>query len=309
MPLAITYDDVVDAQSRIAGTVRPVTMIAAEPPDLLYAAEFMQHTGTFKARGAVNFVTAHRQAGTMPDAGIVIASGGNAGLACAWAATKYRVPATVFVPATVPEFKKTKLIALGADVRAVGTEYAEAFEASMDYAADTGALASHAYDNPLIAAGAGTLLLDMLTADAFDTVVVSVGGGGLFAGIATVAAQRGVRVVAVEPEKCRAFAAGLEAGFPVDVPVDSIAADSLGARRVTPLALTAAAASDTISVLVDDAAIVEARQDLWDSRRLVVEHAAAAAVAAIRAKRYEPKPGEKVAIILCGANSDPSDLR
>ena len=133
-------------------------------------------------------------------------------------------------------------------------------------------------------------------------------GGGRFAGIATVAAQRGVRVVAVEPEKCRAFAAGLEAGFPVDVPVDSIAADSLGARRVTPLALTAAAASDTISVLVDDAAIVEARQHLWDSRRLVVEHAAAAAVAAIRAKRYEPKPGEKVAIILCGANSDPSDL-
>lgn len=306
MDTALTYQDVLDARARIDGAVRPVTVI--EGDGVVLAAEFMQHTGTFKARGAANFVAHHRSSNTMPDAGVVIASGGNAGLACAWAASAHGVAATVFVPATVPAFKKARLEAFGADVRTVGAEYAEALAASADFAADSGALASHAYDHPLIAAGAGTLLLEILEAGTVDSVVVSVGGGGLYAGVATAAAHHGVKVVAVEPRHCRAFSAAIEAGTPVDVTVQSIAADSLGARRVTPLALVAAAASNTVSVLVDDEAIVEARRHLWDSRRLVVEHAASTALAALRTGAYLPDPGERVAVVLCGANSDPSDL-
>ncbi|MDJ0395968.1 serine/threonine dehydratase [Rhodococcus sp. G-MC3] len=306
MDNALTYRDVLNARARISGMVRPVAMIRGD--GVSFAAEFMQHTGTFKARGAANFVAYHRESNTMPDAGVVIASGGNAGLACAWAAAAHDVPATVFVPATVPVFKKARLEALGADVRAVGSEYAEALDASVAFASESGALSSHAYDHPLIAAGAGTLALEIVEAGAVDTVVVSVGGGGLFAGIATVAAHHGIRVVAVEPAHCRAFAAGLEAGTPVNVTVASIAADSLGARRVTALALEAAAAADTVSVLVDDDAIIEARKHLWDSRRLVVEHAASTALAALRTGAYRPGPGERVAVVLCGANSDPSDV-
>lgn len=310
----LLYQDVLDAGARIAGAIRPVSMLEADAADVdgihsvVLAAEFMQHTGTFKARGAANFVAAHQKAKTMPDAGVVIASGGNAGLACAWAAARGGVPATVFVPTTVPAFKKAKLEHFGADVRVVGSEYAEAFEASMEFAVQSGALASHAYDHPLVAAGAGTLMLEILASSAVDTIMVAVGGGGLFAGIATVAARHGVRVVAVEPQHCQAFASGLAAGYPVDVQVQSIAADSLGARRVTQLALTAAAAADTISILVDDESIVEARRRLWDLRRIVVEHAAATALAALRTGAYVPEHDERIAVILCGANSDPSDL-
>ncbi len=142
-----TYGDVKDAADRIRQVIRPVTMIPVDlgtfgPAQVWLAAEFMQHTGTFKARGAANFVAAHREAGTMPRAGIVIASGGNAGLACAWAAGRYNIPATVFVPHTAPVVKITKLRGYGAEVRQIGSEYAEALEASHRYAAESGAVVS-----------------------------------------------------------------------------------------------------------------------------------------------------------------------
>jgi threonine dehydratase len=141
-----------------------------------------------------------------------------------------------------------------------------------------------------------------------DTIVVAAGGGGLFAGVATAAEQHGVRVVVVEPEHCRALNAAIEAGRVVDVPVRSVAADSLGARRATPLALRVAQRADVVSVLVDDDAVVRARQVLWSEYRLAVEHAAATAYAAIADGSYVAQPDERVAIVLCGANTDPSDL-
>ncbi|MDX6314615.1 MAG: threonine dehydratase [Streptomyces sp.] len=311
----LTYSDVKSAADRIAGHVRPVTVVPTDPGELgsgevWFALEFLQHTGTFKARGAANFTAALLEAGAMPEAGVVIASGGNAGLACAWAAGRYGIRASVFVPVTAPEVKVAGLRALGAAVTQVGTEYAEALEASRTYAAETGAVQSHAYDHPLIAAGAGTLLTEIHAAlgGGLDTVVVSVGGGGLFAGVAAAADHHGVRVVAVEPEHCRSLNAALEAGRVVDVPVDSVAADSLGARRVSAAALRWAQHADVRSVLVPDDAIVAARQALWDRRRLAVEHSAAAALAALRTGAYVPEPGEKVAVVLCGANTDPGDL-
>ncbi|MGW1075088.1 threonine/serine dehydratase [Streptomyces sp. NPDC002537] len=311
----LTHGDIKQAAERTTGHVRPVTLTPMEtapgPYEAWLALEFMQHTGSFKARGAHNFLAAHREAGTLPAAGVTIASGGNAGLACAWAARGQGVPATVFLPATAPRVKVDRLRGYGADVRLVGTEYAEALAACEEFAATTGALASHAYDHPLIAAGAGTLLEEILErVPGLDTVVVAVGGGGLFAGVATAARHHGVRTVAVEPENCRALHAALEAGHVTDVPVDSVAADALGARRVSAAALAAAQEDGVTSVLVPDAGIVGARRALWDDRRIAVEHAAATALAALTGPvpAYAPAEGEKVAVVLCGANTDPGDL-
>lgn len=311
----VTYDEVKRAAERIAGLVRPVAVVPAAErsggPEVFLALEFLQHTGSFKARGARNFLRAHAESGTLPEAGVTIASGGNAGLACAWAAREQGVRATVFLPETAPQVKVDRLRGYGADVRLVGAEYAEALAACEAFAAGSGALASHAYDHPLVAAGAGTLLEEIHRAvPGLDTVVVSVGGGGLFAGVAAAARHHGVRTVAVEPENCRALHAALAAGGPVDVPVDSVAADSLGARRASAAAVHAARQDGVHSVLVPDSGIVSARRALWDGHRLAVEHAAATAYAALTSPvpAYRPGPGEKVCVVLCGANTDPSDL-
>lgn len=330
----LDYPDIEAAAERITGRVRTVSVAAARhgrrpevetatgatwiaPPTtdpeahgLFFALEFLQHTGTFKARGAQNFIRAHLDEGSFPAAGVTIASGGNAGLACAWAAREAGVRATVFVPETAPLVKVDRLRSYGAEVRQIGAEYAEAAAACAQYAESSGALVSHAYDDPLIAAGAGTVFTEILAqVPDLDTVVVSVGGGGLFAGVATAATFHGVRTVAVEPQGTRAFSAALEAGEPVDVTVDSVAADSLGARRATPLALAAARTELVTSVLVADEEIIAARRHLWAEHRLVVEHAAATALAGIRSRGgYAPDPGEKVAVVLCGANTDLGDL-
>ncbi|MFG2910399.1 threonine/serine dehydratase [Kitasatospora sp. NPDC048286] len=341
----LTYGDIKAATDRIAGRIRPVTLSPVDPGairtahrdpvddrevipcEVWLAMEFMQHTGSFKARGAQNFIQAHRDANTLPEAGVTIASGGNAGLACAWAAQQQGVRATVFLPETAPQVKVAKLRGYDAEVRLVGAEYAEALAACEEFAAATGALASHAYDHPLIAAGAGTLLEEIhQQIPGLDTVVVAVGGGGLFAGVATAAQYHGIRTVAVEPENCRALNAAIEAGRLVDVPVDSIAADSLGARRTSATALHAARQDGVHSVLVPDTGIVRARQALWDHRRIAVEHGAATALAGLLAtdrhtadrdlptrpatasRSYRPASGEKVCVVLCGANTDAATL-
>ncbi|AUG80649.1 threonine dehydratase [Kitasatospora sp. MMS16-BH015] len=312
----LSYPDVKAAAGRIAGRTRPVALAPVEAgwygtgaAEVWLALEFMQHTGSFKARGAQNFLQAHREAGSLPEAGVTIASGGNAGLACAWAARSQGVRATVFLPANAPAVKVAKLRSYGAEVRLVGAEYAEALAACEEYAAASGALASHAYDHPLIAAGAGTLLEEIRAGlPGLDTVVLSVGGGGLFAGVATAAREHGVRVVTVEPEGSRALHAAVTAGQVVDVPVVSVAADALGARRASAAALAAARHESVRAVLVPDHEIVRARQALWDDRRLAVEHAAGTALAALGAGAYRPTAGERLAVVLCGSNTDPRDL-
>lgn len=330
----LTYPDIEAAAARIADRVRPVTVASAQPGNtpqvptstaatwsappssdpagsgVHFALEFMQFTGTFKARGAQNFIQTHLAEGTFPEAGVSIASGGNAGLACAWAARDAGVPSTVFLPASAPPVKVERLRSCGAEVVLTGSEYAEAAAACEEFVESSGALASHAYDHPLIAAGAGTMLTEILTQiPDLDTIVVSAGGGGLFAGVATAATFHGVRTVVVEPENCRAVGAALAAGEPVDVPVDSVAADSLGARRATSLAVAAAQSDLVASVLVDDEAIIDARRHLWGNHRLAVEHAAATALAGIHGSDgYVPAEGEKVCVVLCGANTSLGDL-
>jgi len=309
----IEPSDVRDAAARIAGRVRRTPVLAAEP--LGGAActwlklEQTQHTGSFKARGAFNRVLAAAEQGTLPAAGVVAASGGNAGLAVAYAAAEVGAAAEVYVPQTAPAVKVARLRALGARVVQVGSRYAEAYEAATKRCADTGALFCHAYDQPEICAGQGTLGLELLeqTSGEFDTVVLAVGGGGLMAGVAA-AVQGHATVVGAEPEAIPTLHRALEAGAPVDADVSGVAADSLGATRLGEIAFEVAARTGVRSVLVSDEAIVEARRWLWERYRLLVEHAAATAVAALRTGAYRPAAGERVVVVLCGGNTDPASL-
>jgi threonine dehydratase len=307
-------EQIAAARQRIAGRVRrtPVLEIDAGtfPGPAWFKLELHQHTGSFKARGAFNRILAARESGELvPAIGIVAASGGNAGLAHAFAASALGVPATVFVPTTAPVVKVAKLRSLGAEVVQTGTEYAEAYDAAIVHASTSGAVFCHAYDQPEIVAGAGTLALDLIDEipGGFDTVVVAVGGGGLLAGVA--AGLDGVaRVVGVEPVSVPTLSHALAAGAPVDVAVSGIAADSLGARRIGEIAFEVARRTAVRSVLVSDDDLIAARQVLWDHRRIAVEHGAAAALAALTSQAYCPEPGERVVVVLCGANTDPSDL-
>lgn len=295
------------AGMRINGYVRrtPLLQVATPTGALWLKCEFLQHTGVFKARGAFNRLLAARDRGELdPSAGVVIASGGNAGLANAYAAATVGVKATVFVPETAPPVKIERIREYGADVRQVGSEYAEASEAAIEYANARGALLSHAYDQLEVAAGAGTLAEEMLEDEpSIETIVVAVGGGGLYAGIAAAAAGR-ARVVTVEPETCPTLHTALNVGHPVDVSVSGVAADSLGARRIGEIAFSVASRLPPTSILVEEDAIVSARVQLWREYRIPAEHGAAAAYAALSSGVYQPAPGERVAVVVCGANTD-----
>jgi threonine dehydratase len=299
--------DVLEAERRIRGYVRRTPLLrggtAAAP--LWFKCEFLQHTGVFKARGAFNRILAARERGELdPKIGVVAASGGNAGLANAYAASVLGVPATVFVPETAPRVKVERLLGYKATVRQVGAEYAEAYAAAMQFVETSGALLCHAYDQHEIAAGAGTLAEEILQDEpGIDTIIVAVGGGGLYAGVAAAAEGR-ARVVAVEPFNIPTLHAALEAGHPVDVPVSGIAADSLGARRVGEIAFSVASRVPPTSVLVADAAIISARSQLWSEYRIPAEYGAAAAFAALTSAAYRPSDGERVAVVVCGANTD-----
>ncbi|MDT9595206.1 serine/threonine dehydratase [Nocardioides zeae] len=270
--------------------------------------ELLQHAGSFKPRGAFASVLA---ASTRPER-LVAASGGNHGLAVAHVGATLGIPAEIFVPATAPAVKVAGLRARGARVHQVGATYAEAYAASADAAAAPGALALHAYDAPLTVTGQGTLGRELeeqvvaLGAEAPDTVVVAVGGGGLAGGVAAWFAGTPTRVVAVEPTGCPTLHAALAAGEPVAVAPGGVAADSLGASRIGAIGF--AALRHATSVLVEDADVLDARRWLWDELRLVAEPGGAAAVAALRSGAYVPAPGERVAVVVCGANTDPSDL-
>ena len=305
----ISRDDVLAAQQRTAGRVRRTPLLQTGDGSWVKC-EFLQHTGSFKARGAFNRQLAAAERGDLdPATGVVTASGGNAGMAHAFAARSIGVPATVFVPGTTPAVKIERLHAYGADVRLHGTEYAEAHAAAVAFAEDTGAVLCHAYDQPEIAAGAGVLAEEVL-ADVpdVDTLVVAVGGGGLLAGVLAAVAGR-ARVVAVEPVHAPTLAAALAAGEPVDVEVSGVAKDSLGARRVGEIAFElVTAAPDLVSILVSDADITAARAALWSDLRIAAEHGAAAAHAALTSGGYVPAPGERVVTVVCGANTDPATL-
>jgi threonine dehydratase len=311
----ITSSDVHDAAARIAGHIRATPLIEADqgafPPAgrVWLKLEQLQHTGSFKVRGAFNRILSAAGQGMLPAVGVVAASGGNAGLAVAYAAARQGVPARVFVPVTAPPVKVARLHGYGADVVQTGSRYADAFEAAAKHAAQAGALLCHAYDQPEVCAGQGTLGLELLAqaGERIDTVLLAVGGGGLMAGVAA-ATENKATVVGAEPVSIPTFHAALAAGRPVDVDVSGIAADSLGATRLGDIAYAVAARTGARSVLVDEAGIVAARRRLWNDHRLVVEHGPAAAYAALLTGAYQPSEGERIAVVLSGGNTDPATL-
>jgi threonine dehydratase len=311
----IISSDVHSAAARIAGHVRTTPLFEADqetfPPAgrVWLKLEQVQHTGSFKVRGAFNRILSAAEQGALPDVGVVTASGGNAGLAVAYAAARSGLPAQVYVPATAPPVKVARLREYGAEVVQGGDRYLDAYEAAAKRAAQVGALFCHAYDQPEVCAGQGTLGLELLEqADGqIDTILVAVGGGGLMAGIAAAAEGRAA-VIGVEPTTIPTLNAALIAGRPVDVTVSGIAADSLGATRLGDIAYAVAARTLVRSVLVSDADIIRAREYLWERYRLAVEHGGATAFAALLAGAYQPAAGERVAVILCGANTDPATL-
>ena len=212
------------------------------------------------------------------------------------------------MPEGAPEVKVRRIRGYGAEVRHSGTEYAEAYQAAVEFAGSTGAAFAHAYDQVEVAAGAGTLAEEILEDEpGIDTIVVAVGGGGLYAGVAAAARGR-ARVVAVEPERIPTLHDAMSAGRPVDVAVSGVAADSLGARRIGDLAFAAQELEPPVSVLVAEDEIVEARAELWNEYRIPSELGAATAYAALLSGRYRPQDGERVAVVVCGANTDPSTL-
>lgn len=310
--------DVEAAARRLSGHLRATPVVTASGEDgaagaasVTFKCEFLQHTGSFKVRGAFNRVLT-----ALADAGedrsrlrVVAASGGNAGMAVAHVAARLGHPSVVFVPETAPAVKVARLHALGADVHQVGREYAEAYAAAQEYAGQVASVFVHAYDQPEVVAGQGTIALELLdqVPGGLDTLLVVVGGGGLIGGCAVAVGDR-VRLVGVEPEGAPTLHAALAAGQPVDVPVGGVAADSLGARRLGGLAWQAVRRFDVEGVLVPDEEVVSARHDLWERFRVVVEHGTAAAWAALRTGAYRPAPGERVGVLLCGANTDPATL-
>jgi threonine dehydratase len=302
---------VLAAQQRIRGRVRRTPVIAVDPvaSNLWLKCEFLQLAGVFKTRGAFNRILTGLETGALhPARGIVAASGGNAGLANAYAAAHVGVPATVFVPENAPAVKVARLREYGATVRQVGHEYAEAYLAAIDFAEAAGTLFCHAYDQLEIAAGAGTIGEEILTdIPDVDTIVVAVGGGGLFAGIAAATEGR-ARVVAVEPTCIPTLHSALQAGQPVDIAVSGIAADSLGARRIGSIAFDVAQRTPPVSILVDEEAITVARTALWQDYRMAVEYGAAAAYAALTSNAYQPASDERIAVVICGANTNPTTL-
>ena len=305
--MTVTREDIQAAARRIGGRVRrtPVLQVA---PTLTFKLELLQHVGSFKPRGAFNRLLSAKEQGTLTGQGVVAASGGNAGLAAAYAARELGVPARIFVPESAPAPKVKRLKTLDADVVQVGSEYAEAYAAAVVACEESGALLVHAYDQPEVVAGQGTLGLELLKqVDGFDTVLVAVGGGGLLAGIATAIGDR-AQVIGVEPELAPTLHRALEDGQPVDVQVGGLAADSLGARRLGSLAFEAVRANNVRSVLVDEDAIVAARNQLWHEYHLAVEHGAAVTQAALLSGAYRPGADERVLVVVCGANTDPSTL-
>jgi len=308
---SIGRDQIAAVERLIRPYVRHTPIIAVDPrdfdldgPPLVMKLELLQHTGSFKPRGAfANLLTR-----SAPTAGVAAASGGNHGAAVAYAANRLGIRATIFVPHITSPAKLERIRGYGAELVVAGDRYADALAASEDFVTRTGALAIHAYDQPETIIGQGTVGLEIEEdAPKIDTLLVGVGGGGLIAGIAVWYAGR-IRIVAVEPELSPTLHDALAAGRPIDAPAGGIAADSLAPRRVGELMFPIARNFVGRSVLVSDNAIRSAQRALWAALRVVAEPGGAAALAALLSGAYQPSRGERVAVLLCGANTAAVDF-
>ena len=302
----LSKDAIRAAEARIRPYIRrtPVMDVAGKDLGLaikrvLFKLEFLQQAGSFKARGAFTNLLTRR----VPSAGVVAASGGNHGAAVAYAAMRLGIPAKIFVPSVASPSKIAQIRSYGAELVIHGERYADALEASQQWVEQSGAMPVHAFDQVETLLGQGTLGMELEGQEPdLDTLLVAVGGGGLIAGIGAWY-RNAVRLIGVEPRAAPTLTKALAAGHPVDAEAGGIAADSLAPRRVGELVYPIAAKCVERTVLVEDEAIVQAQNVLWRVLRAVTEPGGAAAFAALISGAYVPASGERVGVLLCGANT------
>jgi threonine dehydratase len=306
----ISRTEIQDAGRRIATHVRRTPVLALEEKAfgidarIFFKLECLQHTGSFKPRGAFNCILSSK----IEEAGVIAASGGNHGAAVAHAAHKLGHRAEIFVPVITPKNKVDRLKQYCAAINITGNSYSESLAASKERALETGAVAIHAYDDARVLAGQGTLGMELEEqVRGLDSVLIAVGGGGLIGGVAAWYQER-LRVIGVEPERAPTLHKSLAEGRVVDVETGGVAADSLGARRVGELMFPIAQRFLSQSLLVSDEQIVEAQRALWQQLRLIAEPGGATAVAALLSGVYKPRPGERVGVVLCGSNAELSSF-
>ena len=311
----IGQNEIAEAAIRISSHVRHTPILRVDMAEfggnasglnfpLCLKLELLQHAGSFKPRGAFNRLLCAAN----PPSAVIAASGGNHGAAVAYAARALGIRAEIFVPGPTPAAKVARIASYGAQVVQGGDAYSDALEASRIRQIETGALEVHAYDDPDVMAGQGTVGREF-EADAPDLthILVATGGGGLIGGIAAWYASRAA-VISVEPEGCPTLHSALAAGAPVAAAVGGVAADSLGARQVGALMFPIAVAHVALAVLVSDAAILKAQRLLWDRLRLIAEPGGATALAALLSGAFVPPAGARVGVIICGANTDPAKV-
>jgi threonine dehydratase len=309
---AITREDVEAAYDVISPHVRRTPVIEVDPADLCIPGpgaplalklEQLQRAGSFKTRGAF----ANLLLRDVPHVGVVAASGGNHGVAVAYAAHRLSIPAAVYVPTISDPAKIERIRSLGANLTVGGDRYADALGAAVRWAVGSGALSIHAFDQRETLLGQGSVALELAKQTTVDTVLVPVGGGGLIGGIAAYFAGT-VRVVGVEPTGAPTLTIARAYGEPADAPTGSIAADALAPQRVGELMFGLAQTYVDQVVLVDDAAIRAAQRSLWQTARIIVEPAAAVGIAALASGTYRPERHERVAVIISGANTTPANV-
>ena len=300
--MAVTRTRIGEIERLIRPYVRHTPVIEAE--GLTLKLELLQHSGSFKARGAfANLLTRE-----VPRAGVVAASGGNHGAAVAYAAQQLGKPARIYVPTVSSQAKVERIRSYGAELVVVGDRYADALAESEKWAAESGAMQIHAYDQEGALLGQGTLGLELESqAPQLDTLLVAVGGGGLIGGIAAWYEKR-IRLIGVEPRLAPTLSKALQAGRPVDAEAGGIAADSLAPKRVGELMFPLAQKYVERVLLVEDDAIRAAQQKLWGALRIAAEPGGAASYAALLSSQYKPKGGERVGVLVCGGNTTAVDF-
>ncbi len=305
----ISRKDVEAAWDRIRPHVRRTPVIELKAGSLGIAAplavklEQLQFSGSFKGRGAFHKLLSSQ----IPAAGVIAASGGNHGAAVAYAARALGHKAEIFVPTIASPTKVARLKSYGATVHQIGEVYVKACEASEKRAVETGALKVHAYEDPEVFAGAGTVALEFAEQAKFDTLLVAVGGGGLIAGCA-VAIGAATRIVAVETEGTPTLFEARKAGKPVEVAISGIAADALGASLIGSPNFEIAQKLVREAILVTDEAVRAAQRALWDELRIIAEPSGATSLAALMSGVYKPAAGERLGILICGANTEPASV-
>lgn len=306
----ISRNDIATAGVRITRYVRHTPLLHLSGAELglefpvTLKLELLQHSGSFKPRGAFNRLLSTE----LPRAGVIAASGGNHGAAVAYAARALGVAAEIYVPTLTPATKVARIAGYGAKVVQTGATYAEALAASRDRQAATGALEVHAYDHADVLAGQGTVGREFEhDAPELTHILVATGGGGLIGGVAAWYAGS-VQMISVEPAGCPALHDALRSGQPVEAPVGGLAADSLGARQVGGLMFPIAQRYVAGAILVTDAAIAAAQRLIWDRLRLIAEPGGATALAALLSGAFAPPAGANVGVVVCGSNTDPAKV-